>query len=95
MALGGWQLEAERLPVGVEHSVQGKTPPPRPHYAVYREGERLGEVSSGTLSPSMNEGIGMAYLPIESAKVGTALEIEIRGQKFPAVIEKKPLYKKS
>ncbi len=49
----------------VPFRMQGKTPPPRPHYAVYREGERLGEVSSGTLSPSMNEGIGMAYLPIE------------------------------
>jgi aminomethyltransferase len=73
----------------------GKTPPPRPHYAVYRNGERLGEVNSGTLSPSLGYGIGMAYLPAEHAKVGTELEIEIRGQKFPAVIEKKPLYKKA
>ncbi len=74
--------------------MQGKTPPPRPHYAVFRDGERLAEVSSGTASPSLGYGIGMAYLPIEHAKIGTALEIEIRGQKFPAVIEKKPLYKK-
>jgi aminomethyltransferase len=73
----------------------GKAPPPRPHYAVYRNGERLGEVNSGTLSPSLGYGIGMAYLPTEHAKVGTELEIEIRGQKFPAVIEKKPLYKKA
>ncbi|MEJ7703327.1 MAG: glycine cleavage T C-terminal barrel domain-containing protein [Geodermatophilaceae bacterium] len=43
----------------------------------------------------MNQGIGMAYLPTEHAKIGTELQIEIRGQKFPAVIEKKPLYKKS
>jgi aminomethyltransferase len=73
----------------------GKAPPPRPHYAVYRNGERLGEVNSGTLSPSLGYGIGMAYLPTDDAKVGTELEIEIRGQKFPAVIEKKPLYKKA
>jgi aminomethyltransferase len=73
----------------------GKTPPPRPHYAVFRGDERIGEVNSGTLSPSMNQGIGMAYLPTEHAKVGTELQIEIRGQKFPAVIEKKPLYKKA
>ncbi len=75
--------------------MQGKGPPPRPHYAVYRDGERLGEVNSGTLSPSLGYGIGMAYLPTEHAKIGTELQIEIRGQKFPAVIEKKPLYKKS
>ncbi len=73
----------------------GKAPPPRPHYAVYRGDERIGEVNSGTLSPSMGQGIGMAYLPFEHAKIGTELQIEIRGQKFPAVIEKKPLYKKA
>ncbi len=75
--------------------MKSKGPPPRPHYAVFANGERVGEVNSGTLSPSMGEGIGMAYLPSELAKVGSELEIEIRGQKFPAVIEKKPLYKKS
>ena len=74
--------------------MQGKGPPPRPHYAVFRDDHNLGEVNSGTLSPSLGYGIGMAYLPTEHAKIGTELQIEIRGQKFPAVIEKKPLYKK-
>ena len=74
--------------------MQGKGPPPRPHYAVLRDEQNLGEVNSGTLSPSLGYGIGMAYLPTEHAKIGTELQIEIRGQKFPAVIEKKPLYKK-
>ena len=74
--------------------MQGKGPPPRPHYAIFRGEENLGEVNSGTLSPSLGYGIGMAYLPTEHAKIGTELQIEIRGQKFPAVIEKKPLYKK-
>ena len=74
--------------------MNGKGPPPRPHYAVFRDDEKLGEVNSGTLSPSLGYGIGMAYLPTEHAKIGTELQIEIRGQKFPAVIEKKPLYKK-
>ena len=73
----------------------GKGPPPRPHYSVFKDGERLGEVTSGTLSPSLNYGIGMAYLPAAQTKIGTAMEIEIRGQKFPALIEKKPFYKKS
>ncbi len=75
--------------------MKGKGPPPRPHYPVWCEGAQIAEVTSGTLSPSLNQGIGMAYLPAAHAKIGDELEIEIRGQKFPAVIEKKPLYKKS
>ncbi|MEP6955769.1 MAG: glycine cleavage system aminomethyltransferase GcvT [Chthoniobacterales bacterium] len=78
----------------VPFRMQGKGPPPRPHYGVFHGEERLGEVNSGTLSPSMNQGIGMAYVPLAHSKIGTELQIEIRGQKFPAVIEKKPLYKK-
>jgi aminomethyltransferase len=75
--------------------MEGKGPPPRPHYGVFSNGERIGEVTSGTLSPSLNYGIGMAYLSPSHAKIGNKIEIEIRGQKFPARIEKKPLYKKS
>src|SRR6266404_6810373 len=52
------------------------------------------EVISGSLSPSLNEGIGMAYVAADHAKVGTEIEIEVRDRKLPAVIEKKPLYKK-
>ena len=52
-------------------------------------------MTSGTLSPSLNYGIGMAYVSAPYAKIGNELEIEIRGQKFIATIEKKPLYKKS
>jgi aminomethyltransferase len=75
--------------------MNGKGPPPRPHYLVFHNGSRVGELTSGTLSPSLNVGIGMGYVSAASAKVGTPLEVEIRGQKFPATIEKKPLYKKS
>jgi aminomethyltransferase len=79
----------------VPFRMQDKGKPPRPHYAVFENGERIGEVTSGTLSPSLNWGVGMAYVSASQAKVGTRIEIEIRGQKFPATIEKKPLYKKS
>lgn len=79
----------------VPFRMKTKGPPPRPHYPVYAGSERVGEVASGTLSPSLSYGIGMAYLPVTEAKVGNDFEIEIRGQKFPATIEKKPLYKKS
>src|SRR6202030_4571709 len=69
-------------------------PPPRPHYAVFANGNQVGEVTSGTLSPSLNYGIGMAYINVANANIGAKIEIEIRGQKFPATIEKKPLHKK-
>jgi glycine cleavage system T protein (aminomethyltransferase) len=79
----------------VPFRMKEKGPPPRPHYAVFENGERVGEVTSGTLSPSLNWGIGMAYVSTGRAKIGAQIDIEIRGQKFPATIEKKPLYKKS
>jgi len=74
--------------------MDGKGPPPRPHYPVFNNGNRIGEVTSGTLSPSLNYGIGMAYIDAHFSRIATKIEIEIRGQKFPAIIEKKPLYKK-
>jgi aminomethyltransferase len=78
----------------VSFRMKEKGPPPRPHYAVFENGERIGEVTSGTLSPSLNWGVGMAYVSTARAKIGAQIDIEIRGQKFPATIEKKPLYKK-
>jgi aminomethyltransferase len=82
----------ERL---VSFRMKEKGPPPRPHYAVFQNGERIGEVTSGTLSPSLNWGVGMAYVSASHAKIGGQIDIEIRERKFPAIIEKKPLYKKS
>src|SRR5213595_132904 len=79
----------------VSFRMKEKGPPPLPHYAVFENGERIGEVTSGTLSPSLNYGIGMAYVSAPHAKIGARIDIEIRGEKFPAIIEKKPLYKKS
>jgi glycine cleavage system T protein (aminomethyltransferase) len=78
----------------VPFRMKEKGAPPRPHYAVFENGERIGEVTSGTLSPSLNWGVGMAYVSTTRAKIGAQIDIEIRGQKFPATIEKKPLYKK-
>ena len=79
----------------VSFRMKEKGPPPRPHYAVFENGERIGEVTSGTLSPSLNWGVGMAYVSAAHAKIGGQIDIEIRERKFPAAIEKKPLYKKS
>ena len=78
----------------VPFRMKERAPPPRPHYSVFENGERIGEVTSGTLSPSLNWGVGMAYVSTARAKIGAQIDIEIRGQKFPATVEKKPLYKK-
>ena len=71
-----------------------KSAPPRPQYPIWSNGAKLGEVSSGTQSPSLGIGIGMGYVPPEFAKPGTSLQIEIRGNQAPAVVAAKPLYRK-
>jgi aminomethyltransferase len=69
------------------------SPPPRSHYAVYKGDRKIAETTSGTLSPTLKIGIGMAYIPTEFARINEQIEIEIRGKRFPAVIEKKPLHR--
>ena len=51
-----------------------------------------GEVTSGTLSPCLNQGIGMAYLPAERAEPGAQIEIDVRGRTRTAEVREKPLY---
>jgi aminomethyltransferase len=53
-----------------------------------------GEVTSGTFSPCLERGIGMAYVSTARAEPGTPIEIDVRGRTRPAVIERKPLYRK-
>ena len=67
---------------------------PRPHNAVMSGADRVGEVTSGTHSPSLGIGIGMAYLRSELAEPGTELEVDVRGKLRPARVESKPLYKR-
>lgn len=78
--------------VGLQYLDKGA--PPRAHYAVESsDGQVIGELSSGVLSPSLMTGIGMAYLPIEFTKLGTIVNIDVRGRKFSAKVVKKPFYK--
>ena len=53
-----------------------------------------GVVTSGTLSPCLGVGIGLAYVPAERAAVGTRLEIDVRGRVRPAVVHSKPFVAK-
>ena len=67
---------------------------PRGHYPIVTAaGEVIGEVSSGTQSPSMGLGIGMGYVQTGYSKVGTEIYIQIRNKNLKAQIEKFPLYK--
>jgi len=71
-----------------------KSAPPRPGYPVWQDGVKVGMVVSGTQSPSLNCGIGIAYVPPALAVPGMKIEVEIRGRRFAAEILKKPLYRK-
>ena len=79
----------------VPFKMTGASPPPRSHYGVFKDGVKIAETSSGTLSPTLKIGIGMAYIPTEFARIGEEIEIDVRGRRFPAVIEKKPLHRVS
>ena len=82
----------------VAFKMTGKSAPPRPHYALWTTGPdaaKVGTVTSGTQSPSLGIGIGMGYVPPACAVPDTPLEIEIRGQRAPAVVVPKPIYRKT
>ena len=63
---------------------------PRPHYRVLHEGSAVGELTSGTFSPSLNMGIGLCYVSTEYAKPGTKVDVEIRKSNVPAEVVKPP-----
>ena len=67
---------------------------PRQGNPVVADGERVGEVTSGTMSPSLERGIGMAYVATELAEPGTEMAIDVRGKPRAARIESRPLYRK-
>jgi aminomethyltransferase len=55
--------------------------------------EEIGEVTSGTMSPSLNMGIGMGYVKTEYAQAGEIIQVSVRNKKIPAKITKLPFYK--
>ncbi|ASJ16764.1 glycine cleavage system protein T [Thermococcus chitonophagus] len=65
---------------------------PREGYKVYANGELIGEVTSGTLSPLLGIGIGIAFVKEEYAKPGIEIEVDIRGQRKKAVTVTPPFY---
>ncbi len=64
---------------------------PRAHYPVLADGEQVGETTSGTFSPTLKIGIGMAYLsPRDRFSAGGEVEIDVRGRRGAAEVVKPP-----
>ncbi|MBY0281531.1 MAG: glycine cleavage system aminomethyltransferase GcvT [Alphaproteobacteria bacterium] len=63
--------------------------------AIYDRGEKIGNVTSGIPSPSLGYPIAMGYVPTSLARLDTALEVEVRGQKYPFVVTKMPFLKQN
>ena len=75
-----------------------KSAPPRPGYPIWGTGSaaaKIGQVVSGTQSPTLGIGIGLGYVPPQFAQADLAIEIEIRGKRAPAVLVRKPIYRKA
>jgi len=68
---------------------------PRHGYDVTADGEVIGQVTSGTFSPSLRKPIAMAYVLRRKSKSGSQVSVVIRNKEFPAVVVKPPFYKKA
>ncbi len=78
--------------VGFE--MPGKGPAPRHGYKIMKDGKQVGEVTSGTMSPTLQKNLGLGYVPPELKAIGSTFEIEIRGKNYPAVVVETPFYKR-
>ena len=67
----------------------------REHSEIFAGTERIGEVTSGTFSPTLEQAIAMAYLTSEHSKVGTSVEVDIRGKRESAEVVALPFYKRA
>ncbi len=63
-------------------------------HTVLREGQPVGQVTSGTQTPFLKKAIGMAYVPADMTTPGTRLEIDVRGRRVAAVVVPMPFYKR-
>lgn len=82
---------APRKLVGIEMIDRGI---PRTHYPVYAGEEQIGEVTTGTQSPTLKKNVGLALIKSEHAALGTQLDVEIRGKRLKAEVVASPFYKR-
>ncbi|MDO3409064.1 glycine cleavage system aminomethyltransferase GcvT [Saccharibacillus sp. CPCC 101409] len=81
---------APRKLVGLEMIDRGIA---RSHYPVFAGGRQIGEVTTGTQSPTLKRNLALALIEAEFAPLGTKIEVEIRGKRLQAEIVKAPFYK--
>ena len=67
----------------------------RQGYEVYRVGDKVGTVTSGTMTPYLKKAIGMAYVPVEASAAGTEITIAVRDRRVAAQVVKMPFYKRA
>jgi len=67
---------------------------PRQGNPILVDGDPAGVVTSGTLSPCLEIGIGMGYVPLAASEPGTKIEVDVRGKLRPAEVRERPLYRK-
>lgn len=79
------------LPVRVGLELSGRRVP-REHYPVLSSSESVGQIASGTFSPTLQKPIAMAYVRPEYSAVGSAVGVDIRGTSEPATVVKLPFY---
>lgn len=82
---------ASRKLVGIEMIDRGI---PRTHYPVYVDDQAIGEVTTGTQSPTLKKNVGLALIKAEYSVLGTILEVEIRGKRLKAEVVATPFYKR-
>jgi aminomethyltransferase len=78
----------------VAFEMQERAVPRHDYEIVDKDGNAIGIVTSGTMSPSMNKGIGLGYVPTEFSSVDSDIFIRIRKNDVPAKVVKLPFYKK-
>jgi aminomethyltransferase len=86
------QEGVKRKLVGFEVTERGIA---RDHQDVVINGERVGQVTSGSPAPFLKKNIGLGYVPIEFANVGQEIQIDVRGKLVGAQIVKTPFYKRA
>ncbi len=67
---------------------------PRQGNPIVVDGTAAGVVTSGTMSPCLDIGIGMGYVPVGASEPGTKIEVDVRGKLRPAEVRERPLYRK-
>ena len=94
--VGGEALRAQKEG-GLERRLVGLTIRergfPRPGYPILAEGDEVGVLTSGTVSPSLGYGVALGYVPLAFTQEGTSLEVDARGRRLTAVVTRPPFFK--